>query len=229
MKRLIVDTDFVYDMEELGDAERGRLFTALLEYAGQGKEPDFRGNERYLWSAAKKNVDKMAEKEARNAQKRSEAGKKGASKRWQTIANDSKCHQEGFSPLNPPSSLSPEPPISSPPYNPPSSQEKKGRKTPKRFTPPTVEEVKAYCLDRKNGLDAQAFVDFYSSKGWKVGNNPMKDWKAAVRTWENRRKGEAAPKEVKKSNFDSEAYYKKVVHDMGYSVEDVRTMYESKV
>lgn len=56
MKRLIVDTDFVYDMEVLGDAERGRLFTAMLEYAGHGKEPDFRGNEKYLWSVAKENT-----------------------------------------------------------------------------------------------------------------------------------------------------------------------------
>ena len=60
--------------------------------------------------------------------------------------------------------------------------------TPKRtrFTPPTVDEVSAYCKERKNTVDAQRFVDFYASKGWKVGNQPMKDWKAAVRTWEQR-------------------------------------------
>lgn len=56
----------------------------------------------------------------------------------------------------------------------------------KRFTPPTVEEVQAYCNERQNNVDAERFVDFYSSKGWKVGNNPMKDWKASVRTWEKR-------------------------------------------
>ena len=58
----------------------------------------------------------------------------------------------------------------------------------KKFTPPTVEEVQAYCQERKNKVDAQAFVDFYSSKGWMVGKNKMKDWKAAVRTWERNRK-----------------------------------------
>lgn len=205
MKRLIVDTDFVYDMEVLGDAERGRLFTAMLEYAGQGKEPDFRGNEKYLWSVAKKNIDKMAEKEEKTAKKRSEAGKKGSNKRWQMIANDSNCHLERFPPLNPPSSLSPVPPIPSPPYNPPSSKEK-GRIAPKRFTPPSVEEVKAYCLERKNGLDAQSFVDFYESKGWKVGKEPMKDWKAAVRTWENRRKWETPKKET---SFDMDLINKR--------------------
>lgn len=55
------------------------------------------------------------------------------------------------------------------------------------FVPPTVEEVKAYCEERKNGIDAEAFVAHYGSKGWKVGNNPMADWKASVITWERRR------------------------------------------
>jgi hypothetical protein len=47
-----------------------------------------------------------------------------------------------------------------------------------------VDEVAAYCEERGNGIDAQSFVDFYASKGWVVGKSPMKDWKAAVRTWE---------------------------------------------
>lgn len=55
-----------------------------------------------------------------------------------------------------------------------------------RFSPPTIEEVKAYCDERNNGVDPQAFVDFYTAKGWKVGKDPMKDWQAAVRTWERR-------------------------------------------
>ena len=54
----------------------------------------------------------------------------------------------------------------------------------KRFIPPTVDEVAAYCQERGTSLDPDAFVDFYASKGWMVGKNPMKDWKAAVRTWE---------------------------------------------
>ncbi len=54
------------------------------------------------------------------------------------------------------------------------------------FTIPTVEEVRAYCVERKNKINAEAFIDFYTSKGWKVGNQHMKDWKAAVRTWEKR-------------------------------------------
>ena len=54
------------------------------------------------------------------------------------------------------------------------------------FTPPSIDEVSAYCNERKNGIDPQHFVDFYEAKGWMVGKNKMKDWKAAVRTWEGR-------------------------------------------
>lgn len=58
------------------------------------------------------------------------------------------------------------------------------------FKPPSVDEVRAYCLERKNNVSAEAFVDFYSSKGWMVGKNKMKDWKSAVRNWERYKKGE---------------------------------------
>ncbi len=61
----------------------------------------------------------------------------------------------------------------------------------KKFTIPTPEEVQAYCDERKNGILGQQFCDFYSSKGWRVGSQPMKDWKAAVRTWEIRRKDQS--------------------------------------
>jgi hypothetical protein len=54
----------------------------------------------------------------------------------------------------------------------------------KHFIPPTLEEVQAYCKERNNNVDAQRWYDFYLSKGWMVGKNKMKDWKAAVRTWE---------------------------------------------
>ena len=62
-----------------------------------------------------------------------------------------------------------------------------------RFTPPTVEDVAAYCLERQNGIDPEEFVSFYASKGWKVGTSPMKDWRAAVVTWEKKRAKETSP------------------------------------
>ena len=54
----------------------------------------------------------------------------------------------------------------------------------KRFSPPTLLEVEDYCFERKNTVDASKFLDYYTSNGWKVGKNAMKDWRAAVRTWE---------------------------------------------
>lgn len=57
-----------------------------------------------------------------------------------------------------------------------------------RFQKPTLSEVETYCFERGNNIDAKYFMDFYESKGWVVGKSPMKDWRAAVRTWENSNK-----------------------------------------
>jgi len=63
-------------------------------------------------------------------------------------------------------------------------------KTPqKRFVKPTLEEIKAYCGERKNTVSPEKFLDYYEANGWRVGRNPMKGWRAAIRTWE---KNEAA-------------------------------------
>ena len=78
---------------------------------------------------------------------------------------------------------------------------KEEKKEKGRFTPPTIEDVTAYCFERGNNVDPQRFIDFYQSKGWKIGNASMKDWKAAVRTWEQR---DAAPKKA-----DNEAEIRK--------------------
>lgn len=59
---------------------------------------------------------------------------------------------------------------------------KKGRAT--RFTPPTLSEVQAYCQERGKGVDPERWFNYYTANGWMVGKNKMKDWKAAVRTWE---------------------------------------------
>ena len=86
----------------------------------------------------------------------------------------------------------------------------------KNFTPPTVEEVQSYCQERDNKVDAQVFVDFYSSKGWMVGKNKMKDWKAAVRTWERNRKdsggtsGGSSKNSYMKHDYDFDALEKEL-------------------
>ena len=58
----------------------------------------------------------------------------------------------------------------------------------RKFIAPTIEQVKQYCQERNNLVDPQRFIDFYEAKGWMIGKNKMKDWKAAVRTWEQREK-----------------------------------------
>lgn len=65
-------------------------------------------------------------------------------------------------------------------------KEKPERENRTRFIPPTLEQVTSYCSERQNNIDPQRFIDFYESKGWMVGKNKMKDWQAAVRTWEQR-------------------------------------------
>ena len=69
-----------------------------------------------------------------------------------------------------------------------------------RFVKPTVAEVQAYCNERRNGIDASHFCDYYESNGWMVGKNHMKDWKAAVRSWETRWKDERRPQEKSSGN-----------------------------
>ena len=80
----------------------------------------------------------------------------------------------------------------------------------KKFAPPTVEEVAAYCLERKHKVDAAYFVDHYTSNGWKVGKQNMKDWKAAVRTWEKNGYNQPSKKqdtvEPNGYSFDLEEY-----------------------
>jgi len=89
------------------------------------------------------------------------------------ISNDIKC------PRNPIQSES----ESNPNPNPISNN---GANKSRGFTPPTLEEVAAYCQERNNGVDPQKWYDFYAAKGWMIGKNKMKDWKATVRTWEKR-------------------------------------------
>lgn len=66
----------------------------------------------------------------------------------------------------------------------PKGKETDGDKKRTQFVPPTLADVQAYCTERGNGVDANAFVDYYTANGWRVGRNKMKDWKASVRYWE---------------------------------------------
>ena len=70
----------------------------------------------------------------------------------------------------------------------------------KRFSKPSINEIESYCKERKNNVDPQRFFDYYESKGWVVGKAPMKDWKAAIRTWEKTSKPKES--EFKITQFD---------------------------
>lgn len=74
-----------------------------------------------------------------------------------------------------------------------------------RFSPPTLSEVRSYCQEKGLTVDAERFVNFYEAKGWMVGKNKMKDWKAAVRGWASREKSEGK-KATKFSNFHERKY-----------------------
>lgn len=77
----------------------------------------------------------------------------------------------------------------------------------KRFVPPTIDEIKIYCLERKNKVDPEKFFNFYQSKGWLVGKSKMKDWKASIHTWEKSEKTQyehpSAAHQQQNSNTDS--------------------------
>jgi hypothetical protein len=174
-------------IEPLEDNEVGSLLRMMLDYAESGLIPQkFVGNERFVWPAAKQMID-AAEAKAetlrqnglkggrpRSNDNQSEANE---SKQKQTKANESKCNQTKSN-----ESLNVNVNVKDNVNN----NIKEKRKTAERFTPPTVEQVADYCKERSNTVDPQRFIDFYASKGWKVGNQPMKDWKACVRTWEQR-------------------------------------------
>ena len=161
-------------MEALNDAECGRLFRALLEYSATGAAPELRGNERFVFPGMRSQIARDIEKYKAKCARNRENGEKGG----------------GHSPPNAPER----------PQTPPKDKDKDKEKDKDKdisFPPngvkdsahahhPTVEEVAAYCRERGNRVDAERFVDFYASNGWKVGNQPMKDWKACVRTWERR-------------------------------------------
>ena len=68
------------------------------------------------------------------------------------------------------------------------SPSKKKKAKSKRFIKPTAEQIQEYCDERQNGLDGEQIFDSYESKGWMINRNPVKDWKACVRTWEKHRK-----------------------------------------
>lgn len=171
--------DWIEQTAALSDAERGRLFIAVLEYARSGLDPKLDGRESILFPVFRATIDRDNKVAKINAQNGALGGRgnkatESETKRNKATKSEAKPTQEKRHKTQ----------DKDKDYD----KDESIKKAPRRFAPPSVEEVVSYCRERKNGVDAQRFVDFYASKGWKVGNNPMKDWKAAVRTWEGRDK-----------------------------------------
>ena len=158
------------------DAERGRIMTAMLTYATTGAIPTFEGNERYIWPTIQAQIDRDNAAYQEKCQKNQVNGAKGGRPpKKQMVIPETERFLEKPKKANTNTKTS---------TNTKSNNlEADKPPTRHRFSPPTVDEVKAYCTEKGYTLDADRFVDYYTANGWKVGKNPMKDWKAAVRTW----------------------------------------------
>ena len=167
---------YLKSIDPLNDAERGRLFTALLEYSSTGVTPDLRGNERFIFPTMKEQIDRDMQKYEAKCNKNRENVLRRYTDVNDGIRTDTKSTKEKAKEKEKAKAKEKE---STPPISP-------SRGT--RFTPPTLDEVRAYCLERGGRVSAEKWYDYYTANGWKVGKNPMKDWKAAVRNWERTEK-----------------------------------------
>lgn len=176
---------YLKTMEPLSDAECGRLYRACLTYSMTGTELELRGNERILWPTMKEQIDRDAAKYAKKCEVLRENAKS------KSIRSGSKSNRNASkSSINANANEN----INIPPKSPQGEPAK-------RFKAPTVGEVQEYCKEQGYGIDAGSFVDFYASKGWKVGKECMKDWKAAVRTWVRRRAENTTPSQNPQKNI----------------------------
>ena len=190
---------YIKQCKGLSDGELGRLFRALLEYSASGKVPELNGRESVAFDFMSANIDRDAESYKDTCNRNRE----NISKRYERIrANTTvyETYQEKEEEKEKEELLKKD--ISN------EISQKSTRQ--KKFVPPTVEEVASYCLERKNKVDAAYFVDHYTSNGWKVGKQNMKDWKAAVRTWEKNGYNQPSKKqdavEPNDYSFDLEEY-----------------------
>ena len=175
-------------LAELTDAEAGRLVKGAIRYAAQGIDPAFTGNERYIWAFMRTQIDKdkaayiaKCEKNAENVRKRHEAGAEQETNGNESVRTITTDNERIRTYTN----------VNERNYKDNDKDKDKDKYIYKGFTPPTIDEVRAYCTERANGIDPAAFVDYYASQKWKKANGrPVADWRACVRQWEQKRKGE---------------------------------------
>ena len=184
--------DYLEEMAALNDAEFGRLTRALLVYSMTGEPIALCGNERFYAKRVMSQEDRFRASYEEQASILSERGKAGAKARWSNAKNAKACLSITSNAKNGNTETNTETETNTLPPN-------GGKGKGARFSPPSLAEVTDYCRERGNGVDPERFVDFYAAKGWKVGNQPMKDWRAAVRTWEKRE--ERSPQKPRRKSF----------------------------
>lgn len=194
----ILYTDQRAVIEKLTDEQAGKLIKAIYQYTEEGTMPELDTLLEIAIIPIKQNIDKNNEKWEEERQKRSEAGRLGGLKKAknQQPTSSTKQSQAGLSDAkecqaelsNAKECLANQAVYVNVSDNVIKEKIDKKESPKKTFVKPTVEEVRTYCRERRNNVNAENFINFYESKGWKVGNTPMKDWKACVRTWEQRDK-----------------------------------------
>lgn len=179
----IFQDKYLERLKKLSDQEVGRLVRALSVYHATGEEQELKGRECGYYDFIKGDIDEIENHYAAKCEKnRQNRLTTNIDERERTITNVDERPQNKN--------------IKEKEIIKETTLKGSKEKPLARFTPPTVDEVNAYCRERANRVNAQRFVDFYAAKGWRVGNQPMKDWKAAVRTWEQRDDSPAQPAKV---------------------------------
>ena len=188
---MVLYASYAEKFKKLSDAQFGKLIRYVMRYQLDGVVPDIDDIAVSLsFDVIKFNLDNDNEKYEKVVERNRENGKKGGRPKKEDSENPTEPKKpNGFS-ENPPE---PKKADKDKDKEKDMDKDKEKKESMRRFAPPSLSEVEEYCRERNNGIDAQAFVDFYTSKGWKIGSAPMKDWKAAVRTWERRQKKDTPP------------------------------------
>lgn len=166
-KSFVLYCDIIHTIEQLTDEQAGHLFKHVLYYVND-LNPD---TENVITKIAFEPIKQQLKRDLVRYEKIRERNSLSARMRWdanacERIPNDAKNADNDNDNDNDINIV----------------LEQKAKK-PKRFTKPPVDDVRQYMAELNMNDMSQRFVDYYESNGWKVGKNPMKDWKAAVRTW----------------------------------------------
>ena len=168
-------------LEKLSDQEVGRLVRSLLEYGETGETEELAGRESIAFDFIADDINRAkAAYEERCAKNQRNIEKRYARQDDTTVYDGIRTNTDVYETYQTKDKTKDKTKDNSLPPNGVSDTRAK------RFSPPTLDDVSAYIRERGSNVDAQRFLDFYTAKGWMVGKNRMKDWKAAVRTWEKR-------------------------------------------